>query len=276
MDNNPLKQYFRRPSVYIKLPSNGTGYPENAIDMPENGELPVYPMTAIDEITVRTPDALFNGTAIAELIRSCIPCINDPWAVTNVDLDAILVAIKTASSASGTMELDSTCPKCEDTSTYSINLAAVLSTIGKPDFDTELDLGDLKVKLKPLSYKAVNDASLKQFEFQRVLNQLETIEDDDTRNKTVQDYLERVTDLTMDLLSQSVEYIQTPASQKVSEKEFILDFLKNCDRNLYTTIRDHSAKLRAESEIKPMTIACPSCGNQFEQTITLNPADFFA
>ena len=40
----------------------------NSIDMPENGELPVYPMTAIDEITVRTPDALFNGTAIAELI----------------------------------------------------------------------------------------------------------------------------------------------------------------------------------------------------------------
>ena len=244
--------------------------------MPENGELPVYPMTAIDEITVRTPDALFNGTAIAELIRSCIPCINDPWAVTNVDLDAILVAIKTASSASGNMELDSTCPKCEDTSTYTINLAGVLSTIGKPDFDTELDLGDLKVKLKPLSYKAVNDASLKQFEFQRVLNQIETIEDDDQRNKTVQDYLEKVTDLTMDLLSQSVDYIQTPASQKVTEKEFILDFLKNCDRNLYTTIRDHSAKLRAESEIKPMTITCPSCQNQFEQTITLNPADFFA
>ena len=79
MDNNPLKQYFRRPSVYMKLPSNGQGYPEGSLEMPENGELPVYPMTAIDEITARTPDALFNGTAVAELITSCVPNIKDPW-----------------------------------------------------------------------------------------------------------------------------------------------------------------------------------------------------
>ena len=68
MSDNPLKQYFRRPAVYLKLPSGGLGYPEGTIDMPDTGELPVYPMTAIDEITSRTPDALFNGTAVVEVI----------------------------------------------------------------------------------------------------------------------------------------------------------------------------------------------------------------
>lgn len=51
-NNNPLKQYFRRPAVYIKLPSNGKNYTEGSLDMPENGELPVYPMTAIMKLLV--------------------------------------------------------------------------------------------------------------------------------------------------------------------------------------------------------------------------------
>ena len=52
-DHNPLKQYFRRPAMYLKLPSQGKFYDETVVRMPENGELPVYPMTAIDEITAR-------------------------------------------------------------------------------------------------------------------------------------------------------------------------------------------------------------------------------
>ena len=61
---NPLQQYFRRPAIYLRLPSEGNGYPEGSINLPDNGEVPVYPMTTIDEITSRTPDALFNGTVV--------------------------------------------------------------------------------------------------------------------------------------------------------------------------------------------------------------------
>jgi hypothetical protein len=62
VDNNPLRQYFRRPSIYFRLPSDGRYYDASVVSMPPNRELPVYTMTAIDEMTVRTPDALFNGT----------------------------------------------------------------------------------------------------------------------------------------------------------------------------------------------------------------------
>ena len=63
MQNNPLRQFFRRPAVFFKLPSGGKNYAPGVLDMPENEEFPVYPMTAIDEISMRTPDALFNGSA---------------------------------------------------------------------------------------------------------------------------------------------------------------------------------------------------------------------
>jgi hypothetical protein len=258
----------------MKLPSAGQGYPDGSLDLPENGELPVYPMTAIDEITARTPDALFNGTAIAELITSCLPNIKDPWVVPNVDLDAILVAIKAASSPSGEMDLETVCPKCDEISTYKINLAGILTAIASPDFSQELAVGDLKVKLKAVSFKDINAASMKQFEFQRVASQLDAIENEADRNKLLKDSLEKVTELTMDLLCSAIEYIQTPTI-KVDQKDFILDFLKHCDRNVYISIRDRSAELRSVSEIKPMKITCGSCQNEFEQAITLNPTDFF-
>lgn len=274
MENNPLKQYFRRPSVYMRLPSGGAGYPEGALDMPENGELPIYPMTAIDEITARTPDALFNGTAVVELIRSCVPNIKDPWTVTNVDLDALLVAIKAASSPSGEMDVESQCPKCEDISTFKINLAGILAGLSSPNFDAELEVGDLAIKFRPLSFKEVNEASLEQFQLQRVFAQVENMEDEEQRARAMQDALARITNLTMVLLSKSIVHINTP-TMPVTEQAFILDFLQHCDRNLYIQIRDFSTKIREESEIKPMKFTCASCSHEYDQQITLNPSDFF-
>jgi hypothetical protein len=274
MENNPLKQYFRRPSVYMKLPSGGAGYPEGSLVLPENGELPVYPMTAIDEITAKTPDALFNGVAVVELIRSCIPNIKDPWQVSNIDLDAILVAIKTASSESGEMDIDSQCPKCEDVSSFKINLGNVLAGLKPANYNDELVMGDLSIKFQPISFKAVNDASVEQFQLQSLFNQAESNANEDERAKTLKLALTKITDLTMSLLSKSIEYIKTPDGV-VNENKFILEFLKNTDRNDYIKIRDYSANIRKDSEVKPIKISCPSCQNQYEQSITLNPTDFF-
>ena len=48
---NPLRQFFRQPAIYLRLPSGGNHWPEKDIVMTPNKELPVLPMTAIDEIT---------------------------------------------------------------------------------------------------------------------------------------------------------------------------------------------------------------------------------
>jgi len=148
--SNPLKQYFRRPALYLSLPSRGEFYPEGALDMPENGELPVYPMTAIDEITSKTPDSLFNGTAVPEIIKSCVPAIKDPWAIPSVDMDAILVAIRAATSGND-LEINSECPSCKEEGKYNINLGYLLSGLKPTDYNQPLVLGELIFKFKPLS-----------------------------------------------------------------------------------------------------------------------------
>lgn len=273
LDNNPLKQYFRRPAVYIRLPSGGKYYPPGVIDMPENGELPVYPMTAIDEITTKTPDALYNGSAMVELIKSCVPAIKEPWAINSMDLDAVLIGIRAAGGGND-MEIESTCPACDTPSTYGLNLVGMLSQMKAGDYETELEINDLKIKFRPLQYKEMNEASIGQIEIQRVFYMLDQEQDEEVKKTKSQDALKRVTQLTIKLLTGAIEYIDTPTT-RVDKKEFISDFLNNCDKNVYVTIRDYNAELKAQTEIKPLKIKCVNCNHEYEQPFTLNTSDFF-
>lgn len=273
MSNNPLTQYFRRPAVYLKLPSGGEGYSPDVIDMPENGELPVFPMTAIDEITARTPDALFNGTAVTELIKSCVPCIKNPWEITNIDLDSILIAIKSA-SVGDNLELDTECAECQSHATYNISLMTLLSTVGKADYSKLLEIGDLVIKFEPIKYKDMNDAAMAQFEIQKVFMQLEALEDDDQKLEQSKKAIEQVTLLTMDIICKAIAYIKTPTAL-VTEKEFILDFLKHCDKNIYNAIKDFNAELKQQAELRPLDIKCTECGHEYKQQFTLDSSSFF-
>ena len=227
MENNPLRQYFRRPAVYLKLPSNGKGYAEGIIDFPENGEFPVYPMTAIDEITARTPDALFNGVTVAELIKSCVPGIKDPWQITSDDLDAVLIAIRAASGGDA-LEIESTCPSCQEKTSYNVNLMGMLAGIEPGNYDELLEVGNIKIKLRPLTYKEMNEGALKQFELQRFFIEIENEEDLDKKNKLGIEALEKVTLSTMDLICKTIEYILTPTEQ-VDNPDFIIDFIKSSE-----------------------------------------------
>jgi hypothetical protein len=121
MQPNPLSQFMRQASIYIKLPSGGLYYPPGTIQLPENKEIPVLPMSTRDEITVNTPDALMNGQGVVDMIHSCCPSIKNAWAVPIVDLDTILIGIRIASYGEN-MEYTSTCPKCENADNYEIDL----------------------------------------------------------------------------------------------------------------------------------------------------------
>ena len=186
---NPLQQYFRRPAIYLKLPSVGVGYEEGSIDLPANGEVPVYPMTTIDEITSRTPDALFNGTAVVDIIKSCVPNIIDPWSIPIVDLDPILIAIRAASNGDK-MEIETTCPSCDEGAKYDVNLTGVLASFKPSDFSKLLVIDELSIKFKPLKYSEINDSNLLQFEVQRLMSSLQAITDEEEKSNLIKAYSE--------------------------------------------------------------------------------------
>ena len=270
---NPLKQYFRRPALYLTLPSRGQFYPEGALEMPENGELPVYPMTAIDEITSKTPDALFNGTAVPEIIKSCIPGIKEPWAIPSVDMDAILVAIRAATSGND-LEINSECPACTEESKYNINLGYLLSGLKPTDYSVPLTLGELTFKFKPLTYKNVNEGNMAQFLIQQEIGQMQNIADEEEKGRISSEIMKKLTKMNMELVTIVIESITVPG-EVVTSRDYIFEFLSSCDRASYDTIREYVAKLRDNSTIKPQKIKCVNCSHEYDQTLSLNVSDFF-
>jgi hypothetical protein len=272
-ENNPLKQYFRRPAIYVKLPSEGKYYNSATISMPDNKELPVFPMTAIDEITARTPDALFNGEAVADIIRSCMPNIKDPWAIVNMDLDAILIAIRTATNGNN-MEIESMCSECSEESKYDVNLVAILAGLKPGNYDQELLIGELSIKFKPLTYKEINQINTHQFELQRGFAQLNDMTETEEKNSKIKELLILTTKLTSQAITSNIEYIKTP-SAFVQEKEYILDFLNNCDKNTYDMLKEFNVKLKEGTDMKPLKVKCIHCQHEYDQPFTLNMSDFF-
>jgi hypothetical protein len=273
IQNNPLKQYFRRPAIYLKLPSGGKLYALGVVNIPESGELAVYPMTAIDEISSKTPDALYNGTAMADIIKSCIPDIKDPWSINSIDLDAILIAIKAAAGGDD-MSISSECPSCKEVAEYGVNLVGILSQLKSADYEKELIINELAIKFRPLSYKEMNEAGTSQMEAQRIFMMLSKEENETVRAEKTQEALRFITDVTMKILSNTITHIRTP-NAFVEEKEYLLDFLRNCDSETYIAVRDYNASLKAQTEIKPLKIRCIHCQHEYEQQFTLNTSDFF-
>ena len=270
---NPLSQYFRQPVIYIKLPSQGNYYPEGALEMPQNGELPVLPMTAIDEITYRTPDALFSGQAVINVIQSCIPSIKNAWAIPSIDIDTILVAIRIASYGHE-MSFSTVCPKCRHEEEYAADLRTVLGQMKTPNYSEPIKQGDIEIYFRPMTYRNLSDNNKIQFDEQRIFQTLPNAEIDSAQLTAMSDALKRMTEMTVTALSQSILTIKTPSAM-VSEQEYIAEFMKNCDSALFNRIQNYVVEHKTEAEMQPITITCNECQNEYKQTITLDMSNFF-
>jgi hypothetical protein len=271
---NPLSKYFRQPAIHLRLPSGGKFYPAGTVTLPPNGEIPIFPMTAVDEITNRTPDALFNGASTAGVIGSCVPAIADPWAVTAVDLSALLCAIRLASYGHE-MEISSTCPSCGHTHQVTVDLRTVLDNIKMPDYDKPLTIGDLIMFFTPLTYRQINDISRVQYEDSKIIqivNNSESTEEEKMRQ--LGEAFRRITNLTIRSISASVAAIKT-SDAMVTDNKQIEEFLVNAPKNVFETVRDKVIELRSQTDIPPLQLACPECSHEYKQEFTLDMSNFF-
>jgi hypothetical protein len=274
--SNPLRQFFRQPAIYIALPSRGNHWPAGSIDVPVNGELPVYPMTALDEIAYRTPDALFNGQAVVSVVQSCMPNILDAWQIPAIDLNAILVAIRIASYGHD-MEFGTQCPACNTETDYTVDLRNILDGLKSADYSVPVRHGDLEIYLQPMSYIHQTETNKLQFEQQKRIQlvQTSTALTEEQKIEELNHSLIAITKLTTDALKCSVSAIRTPAAL-VTEPEFISEFLDNCDRRLFEQIKEKIIALRQGSEVQPLQIKCNECGHEYQQLLTMDQASFFA
>ena len=272
---NPLAAHFRRPSIYFKLPSRGKFWTDGGLDLPVTGDIPVYPMTNADEITIKTPDALMNGSSVVNVIQSCCPNITDAWKMPSIDVDAVLIAIRIASYGS-TMPITSKCPSCGEEHDYDLDLNSILDRMRCPDFSIPVEYNGLKIKLQPQKYFGVNKASMTQFEEQKILQALNDPGiDDNAKNIRIKEGMIKLLELNNDILVTGTEYIETEDGTKVSDSEFIREFYKNSESQVIRKIEERLKVIGEEAAIPTSTISCGSCSHQYEVPMEFDYSRFF-
>lgn len=272
---NPLSKHFRQPVLHFSLPSKGKYWPEGSLDLPITREIPVYPMTTKDEIVLKTPDALINGSSVATVIESCCPSIKNAWTIPTIDIDAILIAIRIASYGEE-MTITCTCPACKDVSDYDINLTAILGSIQSADYSDPVEVDGLSIRLKPQCYRDLENANQIRFQEQQIIKSLASSEvADSERAKLFDQHIEKFVDLSIDGLVTSTESVTTSDGTVVTNSEFINEFYKNCDNKVIKRVRQQLEKIATDREIKAQSIKCTECGHTYETRVEFNASNFF-
>lgn len=280
IEQNPLRKYFRQPKIHIPLPSKGKFYPEEAIDIPETGEFPIYAMTAKDELTMKTPDALLNGQATVDIIKSCVPNIKDPWKMPTLDLDAILIAIRIATYGEQ-MEITSAVPGLNEERNFEVDLRKILNKLVQAEYVPEVSRGDLKVFTRPLTYKEFTKTSLKTFEEQRIFAIINNDEfTDEEKLDKFNNSFQKLTELTVSTMNKSIWKIQI-GDTEVTNTSHIQEFMDNSDKDFYSFILEHLDEQRAQFALEPLKVKSSEEDRQkgaieeWEIPITFDQSNFF-
>ena len=274
---NPLASFFRQPKIYISLPSKGRFYPEGSLEKTENNEYPVFAMTARDELLFKTPDALMNGQATVEVIKSCVPAIKDPWRLPSIDVDALLVSIRIATYGEE-MDVGASCPKCNTKNDFAVDLKGVLDKLNQIDFNDKVEIGsNMLVHLKPMDYSQITKTALKTFEHQRIFS---IVNDDslaeDQKVKMFQDSFIKLTDITIEAAANCIHKIET-SSGSTDNPEFIKEFLIKADKSVFKEVNDAINKSTEKGTMSSFSAKCQNkeCGHEWTVALTMDQSDFF-
>jgi hypothetical protein len=253
-NSNPLTMYMRQPKVYVRLPSLGKYWPPGSIDLPDNGQLPVYSMTARDELLLNIPDALMNGQAVVDVIQNCVPNIKNAWMMPSLDVDALLIAIRIATYG----ELMKTPIKFTNDveMEYQVDLRTVLDgLLINSQWDPVIAVSDeLTIFVKPLNYKQAAAASLQSYETQKIiqLTNDDSIKEDD-KLKMFKESFQKLTESTLGVVTQSIDHIDTPQGSTTNPAH-IKEFISNIDKDMFNLIQSHLEKLKEANSVKPVTV----------------------
>jgi hypothetical protein len=245
------------PGETFRLPSGGLFYEPGILsEKVVDGEFHVFPMTAIDEIALKTPDLLFSGEAVTQIFNRCIPDVLQPKKLLAKDVDFLLICLKKVSFGPlMEMTYNHKCGESAKENHYMIPVDQFLkrakridpSRVGS-DFSVTLINGQI-VSMEPISFEGYielmqaedKDISLEKQVARLCLSVSKVIKsvDNVTDKKQIQEWLTKIPPVLMKQITECIE----------KTTEWGPDFIA--------------------------TIKCRDCGQEVQVQAPLNPLAFF-
>ena len=276
LQQNPLKQYFRQFKLYLKLPSGTSYYTKDQVQFTDGGEIGVMPMTGKDEMSLKNPDALLNGEALIEVIKSCVPGVKNPRSLLTNDIDALITAIRFA-TFNDSLETTLHCPKCRSENTFKLDLQYALDNMEflDPEYVVNLETG-VSVYVKPHSFPELLKGLHMQFEQSKISRSLEseTLTDAE-RSAIFGKSFKEMAEITYNLVLNSVVKVVDEANNiNVSNREHIREFLFNIDNKSSEKNSDLIKEINKIGIKRTFVAKCEKCEHTWENDIDFNPVNF--
>lgn len=255
---NPLLARVEMPGSTFQLPSRGLFYDNGELrDDVSMGEVHVKPMSAYDEILMKTVDQLYSGDAVEKVFKRCIPQILKPLELMGKDVDFLLVCLRQVTYGDE-MEVSYT-HNCEngEKQSYIIQLSYFIgatkkldpTTVGK-NYTVTLE-NDQVVKLRPSKFSDI----IKMFQ-----------ENDGEKNSTPEEELDMAV-LVIKSVIQSVD--------GETNKAFIIEWIKTISAGWIDTISNAIQDASDFGTDVTLHTKCKDCGKMIDIKTPINPISFF-
>jgi len=254
---NPLLSRVEMPGSTFQLPSRGLFYKNGELrDDVEMGEVHVSPMSAFDEILMKTPDQLYSGKAVEKVFNRCIQQVMKPGELIAKDVDFLLVCLRQVTYGDD-MEVSYT-HTCEEakTQTYIIKLSNFLSTTKKIDpttvgevYTTTMPNGQI-IKLHPSKFKDV----------------IKMYQETEAAGQTPEAELDMAV-----FIIQSIIY----SVDDITNQQHIMEWIKQIPAGW---LGDLTNVIEQASDFGPnftLHTKCKDCGEDIEIHTPVNPISFF-
>ena len=276
-----LSAYFRKEELKVSLPSKGAFYPPGSLEMDSNSEVGIFPMTALDELTLKTPDGLLSGESTYKVIKSCVPSIKDPWSMPSIDVDSVLIGIRIASYGEN-MKVTSIVPVTKTRQDHQINLITLLDSRKELQIDTKVMLGNgVTIVAKPSNYREMQSIRRETFEKQRLSKTITDSDmDPEAKEKEFNKIFEKLTMLNVQTLTDNIDAIITPDgtfSDMGSKQEFV----NNVQLQHVNLIRKKVDEINVIGSLPKYTVQSPEedvkkgAPESYEVPVMLDNSDFF-
>ena len=269
-----LNKHKRQPRLFIDLPTEGKFYDSSVLEKSES--LPVFGMTAMDEMLLRTPDALFSGEATAQVIKSCIPDILDPWQLVGYDIDYVLLSIRIATYGE-TIPITTKCPQCDSENEGEINLQNLLRLVNEYEIKQSFNIKDLEFYLQPITYKKTTDFSIQSYTLQKQIASVDQLPLENTeRDKKLNDLLLASANLNLQVALSHISEI-VDGDDKEADPEVIRAWVSENDVEFYNKIKDTIMGMTESWKLPKFDMTCSNeeCNHVYKTQLDMDYSNFF-
>jgi hypothetical protein len=256
---NPLLEKLKRklPGETFRLPSRGLFYRDGELDSEvENGEVTVHPMTTYDELVMRSPDMLFQGTAITTVISRCVPQVLKASRLIASDVDFLLTCIRKVSYGPK-LPIKHRCSKVEcdapEQEVYLVISEFINRTkeiTGEQFENLNITIDEYLIKLRPC-----------------VFSEMLTILQKSQQGLETAEQISSWIDTSLSAVIRSVD--------NVKDKTVIIEWLEKLPRATKDLITSEIERVNEWGVEFDYEITCEKCGTVDNVKTSLNPTNFF-